>query len=143
MKSKNELVVRVNTAELLSTENDGKDIVMNPDAEDAIIKLLSIQRQVNDAVDQLKAEIERRVLAYNPNFTSVKGSKVKINYQAAGAKYKGETKNHCPKYWTKKVTWAINSKAVDEYYAKYYRLPAGIKAVERKKTIRISEVGDA
>ena len=112
-------------------------------AEDAIIKLLSIQRQVNDAVDQLKAEIERRVLAYNPNFTSVKGSKVKINYQAAGAKYKGETKNHCPKYWTKKVTWAINSKAVDEYYAKYYRLPAGIKAVERKKTIRISEVGDA
>lgn len=139
----NELVVRINPAEIVTLQDDAKTIVMNPKAEDAISRLLELQREVDGAVDFVKAEIERQALEFNENFTSVKGDKIKVNYSAAGAKYKGSAKSHNKKFWTRKITWAINAKAVDEWRAKNYRLPTGIEEVTRKKTIRISEVSHA
>lgn len=138
----NELVVRINPAEIVTLQKDAKTIVMDPKAEDAIKRLLDLQREVDGAVDFVKAEIERQALDFNPNFTSVKGDKVKVNYSAAGAKYKGSAKSHNKKFWTKKISWSINAKAVDEFRLKNYRLPTGIEAVTRTKTIRISEVGN-
>lgn len=136
----NELVVKINPTEIFQAQNEGKDFIVNPDAENAIIRLLEIQAEVNNAVELLKSEIERQALEFNPNFSAIKGEKIKINYSAAGSKYKdnGEAKFHSSKFWKKKTTWPIDSKAVDEHRAKYYRLPAGIAEVERKKTIRIT-----
>ncbi len=136
----NELIVKINPTEIFQTQNEGKDFIVNPNAEKAIIRLLEIQSEVNNAVELLKSEIERQALEFNPNISAIKGEKIKINYSAAGAKYKdnGEAKFHSSKFWTKKTTWSINSKAVDEHRTKYYRLPAGIAEVERKKTIRIT-----
>lgn len=136
----NELVVKVNLVEILQNQKDGGDVVINPNAEDAIIRLLSIQAEVNKAVDMLKAEIERQALEFNPNFSAIKGEKLKINYSAAGAKYKDNrtVKFHSSKFWKKKITWMPDSKAIDAYRAKSYRLPAGVTEVERKKTIRIT-----
>lgn len=135
-----ELVVKVNLVEILQNQKDGGDVVINPNAEDAIIRLLSIQAEVNKAVDILKAEIERQALEFNPNFSAIKCEKLKINYSAAGAKYKdnGTVKFHSSKFWKKKTTWTPDSKAIDAHRAKYYRLPTGITEVERKKTIRIT-----
>lgn len=138
----NELVVRINPAELFQAQNDGKDIMINPEAENAILRLLEIQKEVDSAVDALKSEIERQALEFNPNFSSLKGDKLKINYSAAGAKYKdnGTAKNHRSKFWKKKIVWSLDSKAIDDYRAKRYKLPAGIVELSRSKTIRLSEV---
>lgn len=135
-----ELVVKINLAEIFYAQKEGKDFIINPKAESAIIRLLSIQTEINKAVELLKEEIERQALAFNPNFSAIKGEKVKINYSAAGAKYKdnGGAKFHSSKFWKKKITWSLNSKAIDAHRAKYYRLPAGITEVDRKKTIRIT-----
>lgn len=136
----NELIVKINPTEIFQAQNEGKDFIVNPDAENAIIRLLEIQSEVNDAVELLKSEIERQALEFNPNFSAIKGEKIKINYSAAGAKYKdnGEVKFHSSKFWKKKTTWTPDSKAIDAHRAKYYRLPVGITEVDRKKTIRIT-----
>lgn len=135
-----EVVVKINPAEIFQAQNEGKDFVINPNAESAIIRLLGIQTEINKAVELLKEEIERQALAFNPNFSAIKGEKVKINYSAAGAKYKdnGEVKFHSSKFWKKKTTWTPDSKAIDAHRAKYYRLPVGITEVDRKKMIRIT-----
>lgn len=138
----NEVVVRINPAEIFQAQNEGKDIMLNPDAENAILRLLDIQKEVDSAVNALKTEIERQALEFNPNFSSLKGEKLKINYSAAGAKYKddGTAKNHRAKFWKKKIVWSLDSKAIDDYRAKRYKLPAGIVEISRSKSIRLSEV---
>lgn len=143
MANSGDMIVKVNAAELLRLEKDGETIIFNPKAEDAIVRLLEIQKEVDGAIEYLKSEIERQALGFNPNFTSLKGTRLKINYSASGTKYKelNTLKNHRSKFWTKKVTWSIDSKAVDEYRAQRSELPKGIAEVKRKKTIRLSEVG--
>ena len=142
MASSGDMIIKVNAAELLQLEKDGTGVVFNPKAEDAIVRLLEIQTEVNGAIEYLKSEIERQALTFNPNFVGLKGSKIKINYSASGAKFKdvGGVKFHREPYWKKKIVWTLDSKAVEEYRNKNYRLPKGIAEIKRKKTIRISEV---
>ena len=142
MATSGDMIVKVNAGEILKLEKDGEGIIFDPKAEDAIVRLLKIQREVDGAIEYLKSEIERQALEFNPNFTGLKGSKIKINYSASGPKYKdtGELKFHRGSFWTKKTVWTLNTKAIDECKAKFYKLPRGIAEVHRKKTIRISEV---
>ena len=142
MANSGDMIIKVNAGEILRLEKDGEGIIFDPKAEDAIVRLLEVQREVDGAVEYLKGEIERQALEFSPNFTGLKGRKIKINYSASGPKYKdiGGVKYHREKFWAKKVTWSLNSKAIDEYKEKFYALPKGIAEVNRKKTIRISEV---
>lgn len=142
MATSGDMIVKVNAGEILKLEKDGEGIIFDQKAEDAIVRLLEIQREVDGAIEYLKSEIERQALEFNPNFTGLKGSKIKINYSASGAKYRdtGDVKFHRERFWTKKTVWSLDSKAIEDYKAKNYRLPRGIAEVYRKKTIRISEV---
>ena len=144
MATSGDMIVKINSAEILTLEKDGEAIIFNPKAEDAIVKLLEMKRELDGTIEYLKSAIERQALEFNPNFTSLKGSKIKINYSASGAKFKdvGGVKYRREKYWKKKVVWSIDSKAVEEFRSKNYRLPKGIAEVGRKKTIRISEVNN-
>lgn len=142
MAASGDMIVKVNSAEILRLEKDGEGIIFDPKAEDAIVRLLEIKNEVDGAIEYLKSEIERQALEFNPNFTGLKGEKIKINYSASGAKYKetGDIKFHRDAFWTKKTVWSLDSKAIDEYKAKFYKLPKGVQEVHRKKSIRISEV---
>lgn len=142
MATSGDMIVKINAGEILKLEKDGEGIIFDSKAEDAIVRLLEIQKEVDGAIEYLKSEIERQALEFNPNFTGLKGEKIKINYSASGAKYKdiGGVKFHREKFWSKKTVWSLDSKAIDEYKAKFYKLPKGVQEIRRKKTIRISEV---
>ena len=142
MATSGDMIVKVNAGEILKLEKDGEGVIFDPKSEDAIVRLLEIQREVDGAIEYLKSEIERQALEFNPNFTGLKGERIKINYSASGSKYKdvGGVKFHRDVFWTKKTVWSLDSKAIDEYKAKYYKLPKGVQEIHRKKTIRISEV---
>lgn len=144
MANSGDMIVKINSGEILKLEKNGEGIVLDSKAEDAIVRLLEIQREVDGAIEYLKSEIERQAVAYNPNFSGLKGEKIKITYSASGAKFKdtGTVRNHSKAFWTKKVTWSLDSKAIEEYRSKWYALPAGVAEVKRKKTIRISEVNN-
>lgn len=142
MARSGDVIIKVNTADILKLEKDGETILFNQEAEEAIAKLLEMKRELDGALDYLASSIERQALEYNPNFTGLKGDLIKINYSASGAKYKdlGTVRRRCEKFWTKKVSWQLNSKAVDEFVARRGNLPKGIVEIHRKKSIRISEV---
>lgn len=142
MATNGDLIVKINSAEILKLEKDGENIIFDPKAEDAISKLLDMKHDLDGAIDYLKSEIERQALEFNPNFTGLKGEKIKINYSASGAKFKdtGEITYHRNKFWSKKTVWSLDSKAIEEYKAKNRKLPKGIAEIHRRKSIRISEV---
>ena len=144
MANSGDMIVKVNSAEILKLEKNGEGIIFDSKAEDAIVRLLEIKHEVDGAIEYLKSEIERQALEFNPNFTGLKGSKIKINYSASGSKFKdvGGVKFHREPYWEKKTVWTLDSKAVEEYRSKNYKLPKGIAEVGRRKTIRISEVNN-
>lgn len=144
MANSGDMIVKINSAEILKLEKSGENIIFDPKAEDAIDRLLEMRRELNGAIEYLESEIERQALEFNPNFTGLKGSKIKINYSASGAKFKdtGGAKIHRGKFWKKKVVWSLDSKAIEEYRNKNYKLPKGIAEVARRKTIRISEVNN-
>ena len=142
MATNGDLIVKINSAEILKLEKDGENIIFDPKAEDAISKLIDMKHDLDGAIDYLKSEIERQALEFNPNFTGLKGEKIKINYSASGAKFKdtGEITYHRNKFWSKKTVWSLDSKAIEEYKAKNRKLPKGIAEIHRRKSIRISEV---
>lgn len=144
MANSGDMIVKVNSAEILKLEKSGEGIIFDQKAEDAIVRLLEIKHEVDGAIEYLESEIERQALAFNPNFTGLKGSKIKINYSASGAKFKdvGGVRLHREPYWKKKIVWSLDSKAIEEYRNKNYKLPKGIAEVARRKTIRISEVNN-
>ena len=73
MANSGDMIVKINSAELLQLEKDGETIVFNPKAEDAIMRLLEIQKEVDGVVEYLKSEIERQALEFDPNFVALKG----------------------------------------------------------------------
>lgn len=137
------VTVQVNLTELMQLAEDGKTLVFNPAAEDAIISLLDIQDRVNNTVEFVKAEIERAGLEYTPTFTSVGGDRLKANYSASGAKYKedpdAEIIQRRAPFWTRKVSYSPNGKEVEKYEMKHHgKLPNGIVKAVRKSSIRFN-----
>lgn len=83
----NDKIITVDLDDLGKLVHDGENIVLNPEAEEALLKLLALQQRVNDAVEAAKVRIESKALEYNPNFTSVRADRLKVGYQAFGGKY--------------------------------------------------------
>lgn len=137
------VTVQVNLTEMMQLAEDGKTLLFNPAAEDAILALLDLADRVNNTVDLVKAEIERAGLEYTPSFTSVGGDKLKANYSASGAKYKEDPdatiiQRRAP-FWTAKTTYSPNGKEVEKYELKHRgKLPNGIIKATRKSSIRFN-----
>ncbi len=144
--AESKLSVVINLGELVKAKEEGSMLVFNPSAENGIIKLLDMHKRVSEAIAFVTSEIERQGLEYNPNFTSVVGDIIKANYSAAGAIYKEDPENK-PKhrkapFWTKKVTYGIDSKEVSKYEMKHRgRLPVGITKPLRNKKIQFKVKG--
>lgn len=119
------------------------EIFLAPAGEKVLIKLLEIQDQVEKAIDEAKAKLEAVALKANPNFSSIQANQVKVYYRAFGSKYyiDNEQLHLAPKelYATEeKITYRIDTKAVDKWIDQHGGMPAGIREVERNKTITFS-----
>lgn len=139
------IAIEVDTEKLQAVAEEGGQLVLRPEAEDALIKLLTMQEQVNGAVDFVKAKIEEMGLALNPNFQAVVGDKIKANYQAAGASYavdKDRDIRDLPRQYRKrKVTYALDSDEIKAFEKRNRRLPKSIYRPYRTKRIvlRVSQ----
>lgn len=116
------------------------EIFLTPEGEKVLIKLLEIQDQVEKAIDEAKAKLETAALKANPNFSSIQANKIKVYYRAFGAKYYMDENNlhMAPKELysaEEKITYKIDSKAVDKWIDQHGGLPTGIIEVDRKKSI--------
>lgn len=116
------------------------EIFLSAAGEQVLIDLLTIQGQVEAAIDEAKAKLEAAALKVNPNFSSIQADKIKVYYRSFGSKYYIDEANInlAPKeFYTveSKVTYKIDTKALEKAIDASGKVPAGIIEVDRKKSI--------
>jgi hypothetical protein len=119
------------------------EIFLTPEGEKVLIKLLEIQKQVEDAITAAKVKLEATALKVDEHFSSIQANKVKVYYRAFGQRYYIDEKmlNLAPKELyisEEKVIYKIDTKAVDKWVDVHGGMPEGITEVERKKAITFS-----
>lgn len=124
------LTVHLNPAAIMAEAEKGGEFVLKPEAEDAIVTLLRWQKQINDAVEFVKGAVEAAGMSYTEFFTSVQGDKVKVNVQQTGSLYAIDAsaiKRYNAPFFQKKIAYALNSKAVEEFETNHNgKLPNGV-----------------
>lgn len=140
-KSRKKDIVKVNMDDVKILVEKGKDIIVTPEAEASILKLLALQEAVDAAVERMKAMIAEEGQKYNQNFTSIRGEQVKIMYREYGGKYSYDATriNDIPKtLYTPKVSISLITKEIDKWAEEHGGLPFGINEAQRSKTLSIS-----
>lgn len=132
----------IDTEQLTLLVQDGEQIIMRPDAEDAIATLLEVEEQIKQIKDQLKARILLAGERYSPHFTGVTSDRLRITYGVQGgqAKYyiEADKINEVDKsMYTQKISYSIDTKAVDKFVKEHGALPQGINPTTRSKSLSI------
>lgn len=120
------------------------EYTLDPLTEDAIIDLMIVQREVNEAVEQMKAHIRQSMIEADPHLTSIKSDKLKVMRSPTGSKYavRGTLKQVADDFKIKSVRYSIDPKAIEEYEAEHGALPNGIEPAKRGESMRIVELDD-
>lgn len=139
-------IVTVDMRQIDHLVQRGAEIVMQPEAEEALLTLLELQTKINNAVAEAKRAIEQKALEFNPNFASVQASKLKVGYQYFGARYLVDTSliDKLPKdMYKEKISYSVVPKAVEQYVKTNNSLPLGILERDRAKRITIKPLAQA
>ncbi len=140
-KPKNSNIVTVDLANVEMLVEHGKDIFLTPEAEASIVALLDLQERIKEAVDRMKGMIAAAGEAHNPNFTSIKGDNVRIQYRQYGGKYAIDVTRvqELPTdLYDTKVSYSPKTKEIDKWTEEHGGLPLGINERERAKTVSIT-----
>lgn len=128
-------------AELCKTS---EGFALDQSAEESLVKLLDIQDQINKFVEEVKTKIAENASKVEPDFTSISGDRVKLEYRSFGAEFEMENEDLVDTMFKnyKPPKAEIDTKAVKEYLKLTGNLPLGIKQRERKKTLIIKRKGE-
>ena len=117
---------------------DAQKFAISAESEKSLVQLLDIKEKIDEFVETVKDGIVKEALKFDPNFTSISGDKIKLEYRETGAKYglvDHETVDG--KFVTLTERMAVNTDEVEQYWQQHGVLPAGITCKERKKTLII------
>jgi hypothetical protein len=134
------MIIKMENLENLVAEAD--KIVLDPRAEDVLIKLLDLQEQVEKALKEAKERIEKKALEMNPNVQSIRSDRLKVFYRQYGSRYKIDESylDQIPKeLYTSKTVYSPVPKAIDEWTRKNDGMPIGIIEPERPKQLSFSK----
>lgn len=127
--------------DLVKLKEEGSKIILDPEAEQSILKLLKAQAKIEKALDELKEKIAEEGLKHDKNFKSVESDNVRIWYRYYGGKYTVDKNriNEIPKdLYKEKTRYYPNTKAIEEYTAQGDKdLPLGIIERDRSKKLSI------
>lgn len=136
------MIITIDTDDIVITAKDGGKFVFDKTAEDKLEKLLEIKDKLDNVIEQVKSNLETNGLKLNPDFSGVRGDKIKVEYRAFGALYKlVDPKNASPDFYKTKTTYSLNTELVLAYAENHDgKLPDGIEKVKRQKKISISRL---
>jgi hypothetical protein len=136
------MIITIDTDDIIITAKDGGKFVFDKTAEDKLEKLLEIKDKLDNVIEQVKSNLETNGLKLNPDFSGVRGDKIKVEYRAFGALYKlVDPKNASPDFYKTKTTYSLNTELVSAYAENHDgKLPDGIEKVKRQKKISISRL---
>lgn len=136
-------MAQINIEKLSKLKLDADKIFLSPDGEKVLIQLIEIQNEVEKAIEEAKQKLETAALKLDPNFSSIQSDKIKVYYRAYGQRYyvDEESIGMAPKelYTAEsKITYKIDTKALEKWVDEHGGMPTGIKEVERAKSISFS-----
>jgi hypothetical protein len=136
------MIITIDTDDIVITAKDGGKFVFDKNAEDKLEKLLEIKDKLDNVIEQVKSNLETNGLKLNPDFSGVRGDKIKVEYRAFGALYKlVDPKNASPDFYKTETTYSLNTELVSAYAENHDgKLPDGIEKVKRQKKISISRL---
>lgn len=136
------MIISIDTDDIVITAKDSGKFVFDKSAEDKLEKLLEIKDKLDNVIEQVKSNLETNGLKLNPDFSGVRGDKIKVEYRAFGALYKLVDPKKAPQeFYKTKTTYSLNTDLVSAYVENHdSELPDGIEKVKRQKKISISRL---
>jgi hypothetical protein len=134
-------MAQIDIEKLAQIKVDADKIFISAEGEQVLVDLLTIQQQVEEAIEAAKLKLEETGKKLNPDFSSIQGDRVKVYYRQYGGKYKLDESllEYIPaKLYTTKTTYTPDTKAIDEYIDEHKGLPQGILTPERTKSLSFS-----
>lgn len=128
------------TAQLETTADKAGKLVVKKEAEAHIIKIWHMKAELDAFVEKIKEYIIEAGRRITPDFKGIRGERVKAYIRAAGLRYSyDKTKQkELAEFLKESITLRIDSDKVDEYRAKYKKLPDGIVENDRKESLIVS-----
>ena len=117
---------------------DAQKFAISAETEKSLVQLLDIKEKIDEFVEIVKDGIVKEALKFDPNFTSISGDKIKLEYRETGSKFAlvdNETVEG--KFVTMTERLSVKTDEVEQYWQQHGVLPAGITCRERKKTLII------
>lgn len=117
---------------------DAQKFAISAKSEKSLVQLLDIKEKIDEFVETVKDGIVKEALKFDPNFTSISGDKIKIEYRETGSKFAlvdNETVEG--RFVTMTERLSVKTDEVEQYWQQHGVLPAGITCKERKKTLII------
>lgn len=117
---------------------DAQKFAISAESEKNLVQLLDIKEKIDEFVETVKDGIVKEALKFDPNFTSISGDKIKLEYRETGSKFAlvdNETVEG--RFVTISERLSVKTDEVEQYWQQHGVLPAGITCKERKKTLII------
>lgn len=129
-----------------SGERSSKLIFEYGSAEKYIGYFLMFRKAFNDAYDRIRDDLaEKGIKTIGKDFSGISGALVRGSYSGRGAKYTyspDPSQTEDPDFVTKKISYSVDSKAVDKYLKENGELPAGVTVASRKKSLSLSATNE-
>lgn len=141
---KNELTIKYDNLELLV--KGAKEITLNPQGEELLIRLLDLKEKVEMAIKQCKSVLEVAIQEVDPDLSSISSDNVKVMYRVYGQQYSLNEmllEELDPKYYIEKKSFSPNTAEIKKEIRENGILPNGIIINDRKKTVSITLKNDA
>lgn len=140
VKLENLRPVTINPRAIIDIAKKAGDFVFTPEAEVELVKLLKMQKLIEDMLEQVKNQIAKAGISIDKDFKGVIGEKVRTVYRKYGSKY-GYRRDQEKKLteFLKEVSYnKVDSEKVEKYIEEVGELPDGIFTKDRKKQLSIT-----
>lgn len=125
MNNQKSLSIKLNLNEVLSLSEDSKKLLVKPEAEEAILTLLAMQKAVGQALESVKNAIMESGHDLMPGFSGIKGEKISVMARSYGARYRISGKVD-PNFFYTTTKIYPNTKQIDIFEKNTGKLPEGI-----------------
>lgn len=137
-------LITIDPQEIKVFAEEGGKFVFKPTAEENLYKLLTLQKMVDDLVEQVKEKIAEAGMQIDPGFKGVKGEKVKALFRSYGTKYdydKSKT-GDLQTFLKERTYYSVDGPKVDKYIETVGEIPDGIIEKSRDKKLSLTLADD-
>lgn len=133
-------LITVNPSQIKAYADEGGKLVFKKEAEEELIKLLDLQKLIEEQIELVKTMIAESGQAIDPGFKGVIGERVRATFRLYGEKYtyKMASVPDLAEFLTEKTYYKVNSDKVDAYFKEHGKLPDGISEKPRSPSLSIT-----